>query len=172
MKIEQKNVLIQELKDIIESYTNFYLTDMAGLDAQETSDIRRKCFQKDIKLKVVKNTLFKISLEQAEGNYEELYDSLKQNTTVMFCNTANAPGKVIKDFKSPNNNPKLKAAFIDGSVYVGEEHLSTLASLKSKEELIGDVISLLQSPMKTVMSQLDSGKNILAGVTKTLSERE
>lgn len=172
MKSEQKRALVDELKDIIESYNNFYLTDMSGLNAKETSDIRRKCFKSEIKLKVVKNTLFKIALDKAEGDFKELYDALVQNTSVMFSNNANAPGKLIKSFKSANDNPKLKAAFIDGSVYVGENHLETLASLKTKEELIGDIILALQSPMSKVLSQLNSGKNILGGVVKTLSERE
>ncbi len=172
MKSEQKRTLVEELKDIIESYNNFYLTDMSGLNAKETSDIRRKCFESEIKLKVVKNTLFKLALEKAEGDYKELYDALVQNTSVMFSNTANAPGKLIKKFKSSNDNPRLKAAIIDGSVYVGENYLETLASLKSKEELVGDIILALQSPMNKVMSQLNSGKNVLGGVIKTLSERE
>lgn len=172
MKRERKSALVEELKETVERYTNFYLTNMEGLNAQETSDLRRECFQKGIELKYVKNTLFKIALEQADGNFEDIYDALKENTSIMFCNTANVPGKVIKNFKSSNDKPELKAAFIDGSVYMGPEHLEALANLKSKEELVGDIILLLQSPMKTVIGQLNSGKNTLAGVVKTLSERE
>ncbi len=172
MKGEEKNILIEELKEIVESYPNFYLTNMSGLDAQETSELRRKCFENNIKLKLVKNTLFKLALEKAEGNYEELYDVLKENTSIMFCNIANSPGKIIKNFKSSNDSPSLKAAFIDGSVFVGKDHLETLASLKSKEELLGDVILLLQSPIKTILGQLESSKNTVAGLVKTLSERE
>ncbi len=172
MKSEQKRAKVDELKDIIESYNNFYLTDMSGLNSKETSDIRRKCFQGEIKLKVVKNTLFKLALEKAEGDYKEMYEALAQNTSVMFSNSANAPGKLIKKFKSSNGNPKLKAAFIDGAVFMGEYHLETLASLKTKEELVGDIILALQSPMNKLLSQLNSGKNILGGVVKTLSERE
>lgn len=172
MKREEKNALIEELKQTIESYSNFYLTDTEGLNAKETSDLRRKCFDKEIQLRTVKNTLFKIALERAEGNYEELYEVLKENTSIMFCNVANVPGKLLKSVKSPKDRPALKAAYIDGSIYVGANQLDALANLKSKEELIGDVIFILQSPMKTVLGQLNSGKNILGGVVKTLSERE
>lgn len=172
MKREYKSTLIDELKKTVESYTNFYLTDMSGLNAQETSDLRRECFKKGIELKYAKNTLLKIAFEQSDGNYEELYDALKENTSIMFCETANMPGKVIKKFKSSNDKPSLKAAYIDGSVYFGSDQLDKLASLKSKEELIGDVIHMLQSPIQTVIGQLESGKNTLSGVVKTLSERE
>ncbi len=172
MKREEKNALIEELKQTIESYSNFYLTNIEGLNAQETSDLRRKCFEKEVELKLVKNTLFKLALEKAEGNFEELYEVLKQNTSVMFCNVSNVPGKLIKGFKNPKEKPELKAAYIDGSVYIGANQLDTLASLKSREELIGDIIGILQSPLKTVIGQLNSGKNILGGVVKTLSERE
>jgi large subunit ribosomal protein L10 len=172
MRREQKNALVEELKETVENYSNFYLTDATGLDAKETAELRRKCFESEISLKVVKNTLLKLALDRAEGNYDELYNVLVNNTAVMFCNTANAPGKLIKKLNSSKDKPSLKAAYIDGSVYIGEENLEVLANLKSREELIGDVILLLQSPMKTVLGQLESGKNILAGVVKTLSERE
>jgi len=147
------------------------LADISGLDAQKTHELRKRCFQQNIELIVVKNTFFKKALEQANGNYESIYDSLKENTSVMFCNTANVPGKLIKELNQKDKKPLFKAAYVEESIYVGADQLETLATLKSKEELIGDVILLLQSPMKTVVSQLQSGKNKLAGLVKTLSER-
>jgi len=172
MKREDKNVLIENLKSTIEEYNHFYLADISGLNAQETYELRKKCFEKDIELIVVKNTFFKKALERVEGNYEELYDVLKENTSIMFSNVANLPGKLIKELNKKSEKPLFKAAYVEESVYVGKDLLDSLASLKSKEELIGDIIMLLQSPMKTVLGQLESGKNLLAGVVKTLSERE
>lgn len=172
MKREDKNALIESLKSTIEEYSHFYLTDITGLNAQETYELRKKCFEKDIELVVVKNTFFKQALERAEGNYEELYDVLKENTTIMFSNVANLPGKLIKELNKKSEKPLFKAAYAEESFYVGKELLDSLASLKSKEELIGDVIMLLQSPMKTVLGQLESGKNLLAGLVKAMSERE
>ncbi len=172
MKREDKNALIESLKSTIEEYSHFYLADISGLDAQQTYELRKKCFEKDIELIVVKNTFFKKALERAEGNYEEIYDVLKENTSVMFCNVANVPGKLIKELNKKNEKPLFKAAYAEESIYVGAHMLDSLAGLKSKEELVGDVIMLLQSPMKTVIGQLQSGKNLLAGLVKTLSERE
>ncbi len=172
MKREDKHALIESLKSTVEEYSHFYLADISGLDAQQTYELRKKCFEKDIELIVVKNTFFKRALEASEKDYGELYDVLKQNTSVMLCNVANVPAKLIKELNKKSNRPLLKGAFAEESIYVGEQMLDALASLKSKEELIGDVILLLQSPMKTVLGQLQSGKNTLAGVVKTLSERE
>jgi large subunit ribosomal protein L10 len=172
MKREDKNALIESLKSTIEEYNHFYLTDISGLNAQETYELRKKCFEKDIELIVVKNTFFRKALERAEGNYEELYDVLKENTTIMFSNVANLPAKLIKELNKKNEKPLFKAAYAEESIYVGKDLLEALASLKSKEELVGDIIMLLQSPIKTVLGQLESGKNLLAGVVKTLSERE
>ncbi len=172
MKREDKHVLIENIKEAVDSYSHFYLADISGLDAQQTHELRKKCFEKDIKLTVVKNTFFKRALEASEGNYEELYGVLKENTSVMFCNVANVPAKLIKELNKKNEKPLFKAAFAEESIYVGADQLDALASLKSKEELIGDVIMLLQSPIKTVIGQLESGKNTLAGLVKTLSERE
>jgi large subunit ribosomal protein L10 len=172
MKKEDKNTLINSLKSTIESYSHFYLTDISGLNAQKTYELRKRCYQQNIELVVVKNTFFKKALEQANGDYEGLYDSLKENTSVMFCNTANVPGKLIKELNVKSDKPLFKAAYVEESIYVGITQLETLATLKSREELIGDVILLLQSPMKTVLGQLQSGKNKLAGIVKTLSERD
>lgn len=172
MKKEDKNTLINSLKTTIESYSHFYLADISGLNAQQTYELRKKCFEKDIELVVVKNTFFKKALEQTNGNYSELYGSLKENTSVMFCNVANVPGKLIKELNKKNDKPLFKAAYAEESVYVGAAQLENLASLKSKEELVGDIILLLQSPIKTVVGQLQSGKNKLAGIVKTLSQKE
>ncbi len=172
MKREDKNTLIEKLKDQINAHSHFYLTDVADLNAKDTSDLRRKCFEQEVTLVMVKNTLFKIAMERAERDYEPLYDVLSKNTSVMFCNTANVPGKLIKDFLKEHDKPLLKAAYAEESFFVGEDQLEALASLKSKEELIADVIHLLKSPMKTVISQLQSGGQIITGVLETLSERE
>ncbi|MDD4148468.1 MAG: 50S ribosomal protein L10 [Bacteroidales bacterium] len=172
MKREDKQVLIEELKSTVQEYSHFYLADVSGLNAQQTFELRKKCFEKDIELIVVKNTYFKRALEASGKDYQELFGVLNNNTSVMFCNVANVPGKLIKELNRKSDKPLFKAAFAEESIYVGEHLLDVLASLKSKEELIGDIISLLQSPMKTVLGQLESGKNTLAGLVKTLSERE
>lgn len=172
MKKETKNILIDNLKTIIEKYNHFYLADISGLNAQKTYELRKQCFEKDIELIVVKNTFFKKALEQIDNKYESLYNSLKNNTTVFFCDKANVPGKLIKEFNKKSDKPLFKAAYVEESIFVGSEQLEALATLKSKEELVGDIILLLQSPMKTVIGQLQSGKNTIAGVVKTLQNRE
>jgi len=172
MKREEKNALVESLKTTIEKYNHFYLADISGLNAQETYELRKKCFEKGIELVVVKNTFFKKALEKTGNNYDEIYGALKENTSVMFCDVANVPGKLIKELNKKSEKPVFKAAYAEESIYVGKDLLDSLASLKSKEELIGDVILLLQSPIKTVLGQLESSKNKLAGLVKTLSERE
>jgi large subunit ribosomal protein L10 len=172
MKSTEKQVIIDNLQNQIDSYSHFYLTDISGLNAVDTSDLRRLCFKQDIKLVVAKNTLLRKALENSGKNAEELYVVLKGNTSVMFSETGNIPAKLIKDFSRKRKRPLLKAAYVEESVYVGENQLDTLISLKSKNELIADVVALLQSPMKTVLSQLQSGGNIIHGVLETLKERE
>lgn len=172
MNREDKNALVQQLTEEINKYDHFYLTDIEGLNAESSTDLRGKCYEKGIKLTVVKNTLFKLALEKAEGNFEEIYPVLKNNTAVMFADVANAPGKVIKDFRDKSEKPLLKAAYAAESIFIGDENLEMLASMKSREELIGDVVLLLQSPMKTVISQLQSGGQKITGVLKTLAEKE
>jgi large subunit ribosomal protein L10 len=172
MTREEKNQFIDSLTTRLNEANIFYLADIAGLDAEGSSKLRRTCFNGDIKLEVVKNTLLRKALEKAEGNYDELYDTLKGNTSIMFANTGNAPAKVIKDFRKKNDKPILKGAFIEEAIYIGDENLEFLTSIKSKEELIGDIIALLQSPAKNVVSALKSnagGK--VAGLVKALSER-
>jgi large subunit ribosomal protein L10 len=172
MKSTEKQVIIDNLQNQIDSYSHFYLTDISGLNAVDTSDLRRLCFKQDVKLVVAKNTLLRKALEKSGKNAEELYVALKGNTSVMFSETGNVPAKLIKDFSRKRKKPLLKAAYVEESVYVGENQLEALISLKSKNELIADVVALLQSPMKTVLSQLQSGGNIIHGVLETLKERE
>lgn len=173
MTREDKNLLIDKLTEQINKYPHFYLTDISDLNAETTSKLRRKCFEKQIELIVVKNTLFIKALEKSgKSDFTQLYDSIKGSTSVMFTESGNVPAKLIKEFRKANPKPLLKAAFVEESIYVGENQLEALVSLKSKNELIADVIALLQSPAKNVVSGLQSGRNILAGVVKTLSEKE
>ena len=173
MRREDKNLLIDKLAEQINQYPHFYLTDISDLNAEVTSKLRRKCFEKQIELVVVKNTLFIKALERSgKSDFTQLYDSIKGSTSVMFAETGNVPAKLIKEFRKKNPKPLLKAAFVEESIYVGENQLDALVSLKSKNELVADVIAMLQSPAKNVISSLQSGRNILAGVVKTLSEKE
>lgn len=172
MKSSEKQVIINNLQEQIDSYSHFYLTDISGLNAENTSSLRRQCFNQNVKLVVVKNTLLRKALESSNKNVEEIYDVLKGNTTVMFSENANVPAKLIKDFSKKHKKPVLKAAYVQESIYVGENQLEALIAVKSKNELIADVIALLQSPMKTVIGQLQSGGNIIHGVLKTLGEKE
>ncbi|MDL2241312.1 50S ribosomal protein L10 [Bacteroidales bacterium OttesenSCG-928-L03] len=171
MRKEEKTAIIEGIATTVGEYANFYLTDIATLNAAKTSELRRECNKQEIKLMVVKNTLLKKALEQIEGDFSQLDSSLKGNTAVMFCNNANAPAKLIKTFSKGTDIPKLKAAYVQEGFYIGAENLELLTSIKSKNELIGDVISLLQSPAKNVISALQSGGNTIHGVLMTLSER-
>ena len=172
MRREDKNKIIEEITGKISNSSHIYLADTSELNAAETSDLRRACFNKDIELVVVKNTLLEKALEKSEGDYEELKQVLHGPTSVMFCETGNVPAKLIKEFRKKHERPVLKAAFVEESVYIGDEQLEALANIKSKEELIGDIILLLQSPMKNVISSLQSGANKITGILKTLSEKE
>ncbi len=172
MTREEKNTIIDALTEQINSYGHLYIADVSTMNAGDTSDLRRKCFEKEIKLIVVKNTLLIKAFEKAEKDYSALFDVLNDPSSIMLSDTANLPAKLIKDFRKSHKKPVLKAAFVEKSVYLGDEQLETLAALKSKEELIGDIILLLQSPIKNVLSALQSGNNILTGVLKTLSEKE
>jgi len=171
MTREEKNQAIDNLATRLNDANIFYLADIAGLDAEGSSKLRRTCFNSDVKLEVVKNTLLKKALEKANGEYDELYDTLVGNTSIMFAVTGNAPAKIIKDFRKKSEKPILKGAFIEEAIYIGDENLEFLTSIKSKEELIGDIIALLQSPAKNVVSALQSSGGQLAGIVKTLSER-
>jgi len=171
MKKEDKSAVIKQIATTIGEYTNFYLTDIATLNASKTSSLRRECYKEEIKLVVVKNTLFKKALEQSDKDFSALDPALKGNTAVMFSNSANSPAKLIKSFSKGTNIPKLKAAYVQEGFYVGAENLDLLVAIKSKNELIADVIALLQSPAKNVISALSSGGQIIHGVLKTLAER-
>lgn len=172
MRREEKNTIVDSLAEKLKEYSHFYLTDTAQLNAADTSDLRRKCFENDIKLIVVKNTLLKRALEMSEGNFEELYPVLKGTTSVMFAQTGNAPAKLIKEFRKQHDKPVFKGAYVQESVFIGENMLDTLVSVKTKQELIGDIILLLQSPAKNVVSALQSGGNKIHGVLETLSKKE
>ena len=172
MKREEKSQIIDNLTEQINSFSHFYLADISELNASETSNLRRKCFEQDITLVVVKNTLLKKALEKSEGPYNELYGTLKDSTSVMFCNTGNIPAKLIREFRKTHDKPVLKAAYVEESVYLGDEQLETLAKLKSRNELIADVLLLLQSPMMNVLSALQSGGTNITGVLKALAEKE
>jgi large subunit ribosomal protein L10 len=172
MRREEKSAIIDSLAERLKEYSNFYLTDTAQLNAADTSELRRKCFDNDIKLVVVKNTLLKRALEQSAGNFEELYPVLKGTTSIMFAQTGNVPAKLIKEFRKKHDKPVLKGAYVQESVYLGDNMLDALVSVKTRNELIGDVILLLQSPAKNVISALTSGGNKIHGVLETLSKRE
>ena len=172
MRREEKDSIIDDLREQIDNASHFYLTDISYLNAADTSNLRRKCFEKEIELVVVKNTLLKKALEKSEGKFEELYDILKNSTSIMFCETGNIPAKLIKDFRKSHDRPVLKAAYVEKSIYLGDEQLEMLSSLKSKDELIADVLASLQAPMTNLLSVLQSGGNNMAGVLKTLAEKE
>jgi len=173
MKKEDKTLAIERIAATLKDYGCFYLVDIASLDAEKTSALRRECFKSDIKLMVVKNTLLHKALETLDGEYTELYDALHGSTAMMCANVGNAPAKLIKKFTSKDQPlPRLKAAYVEETVYMGEDQLETLASIKSKNELIADVVALLQSPAKNVISALSSGGSKLHGILETLSKKE
>jgi large subunit ribosomal protein L10 len=172
MTREEKSQVIQDLTAQLADNANIYLADISGLNAGTTSDLRRACFKADIKLAVVKNTLLEKAMEASDREFGELPSVLKGNTSVMYSETGNAPAKVIKAFRKKSEKPLLKGAFIEEAVYIGDEQLDALVDIKSKDELIGEIVTLLQSPAKNVISALKSGGGTLAGIIKTLSEKE
>ena len=173
MTKEEKQSMIDELSNSLDSNGVIYITDISELDAAATSALRRQCFAKNIKLSVVKNTMLKKAMENVKGkDFTELYDVLPGPTAIMLSEVGNVPAKVINDFRKKNNKPLLKGAFVEESIYVGDDQLGTLVDIKSKDELIGEIVGLLQSPAKNVISALNSGKNTIAGLVKTLSEKE
>ncbi|MEY3398960.1 MAG: hypothetical protein RL220_1554 [Bacteroidota bacterium] len=172
MTREEKQQEIAEITEMIASTEVFYLTDTSALDAAATSSLRRECFKAGIRMRVVKNKLLKKALENIEGkNYSPLYPALKGNTSLMLAEVGNVPARLIKDFRAKHPKPLLKAAYIMEDCYVGDDQLPALVSIKSKEELLGDLVSLLQSPARNVVSALQSGGTTIAGVVKTLEER-
>lgn len=171
MRKEDKQVLIDSILSELKACPNFYLTDVSNLNAEKTSQLRRQCFNSGVKMIVVKNALLHKAMQQMEKDYEGLYDVLKGSTALMLCETGNAPAKLIKNFRKTSDRPILKGAFIEECCYIGDDMLDALCSIKSKNDLIADIIALLQSPMKNVISGLQSGGHKLSGILETLSER-
>ncbi|MFB9054860.1 50S ribosomal protein L10 [Formosa undariae] len=172
MTREEKSQVIEELTGQLADNANIYIADISGLNAAKTSDLRRACFKANIKLAIVKNTLLEKAMEASDREFGDLPSVLKGNTSVMYSETGNAPAKVIKDFRKKSDKPLLKGAFIEEAVYIGDDQLDALVDIKSREELLGDIIGLLQSPAKNVISALQSSGGKLAGILKTLSEKE
>ncbi len=171
MNKQDKVKVVEELKSQLANYKSIYLTDIAGLDAVQTSKLRRECFNSDVKLSVVKNTFLERAMSESDNEFGELKDLLKGNTTIMLSKVGNSPAKVIKKFRKDGDKPILKGAFVDEAIYVGDNHIEALFNLKSKEEVIGEIITLLQSPAKNVISALKSSSGKIAGLVKTLSEK-
>ena len=171
MNKQEKNQLIDVLDGMLTENKNFYLADISGLTAEENSSLRRLCFKRDVSLRVVKNSLLKKAMERNDSNFEEFYQTLSGNTSVMFTEVGNFPAKIIKEFRKKHNKPILKAAIIEDCFYLGDDNLDSLVELKSKEELISEIITLLQSPAKNVISSLQSGGNKLSGIVTALKEK-
>ena len=171
MNKEEKVKLVKDLKDQLADYKSIYLTDIAGLDSVQTSKLRKECFNSNVKLSVVKNTFLERAMSDSESDFGELKDLLKGNTTIMLSDVGNSPAKVIKKFRKDGDKPILKGAFVDEAIYIGDEHIEALFKLKSKEEVIGEIISILQSPAKNVISALKSSSGKIAGLVKTLIEK-
>lgn len=173
MNKAQKTQVIENLKERFANSTFFYLADASSLTVMQVNSFRKLCFEQNVQMQVVKNTLIKKALEAGDEakNFSDLYGSLERPTAVLFCETANIPARIIEKFRKTNSKPILKAAYIDSSVYVGDDQIEVLTKLKSKEELVGEIIGLLQSPAKNVISALKSGGSTIAGLLKTLEER-
>ena len=171
MRKEDKQVLIDSILSELKACPNFYLTDVSDLNAEKTSQLRRQCFNSGVKMIVVKNALLHKAMQQMDKDYEGLYDVLKGSTALMLCETGNAPAKLIKSFRKTSDRPILKGAFIEECCYIGDDMIDALCNIKSKNDLIADIIALLQSPMKNVISGLQSGGHKLSGILETLSER-
>ena len=173
MKKEEKSKIIDSLTEQLANNSHFYLTDVSSLTAVKTSQLRRMCFKKDIKMLVVKNSLLQKAMERSAGkDYAPLFATLKGSTAIMFSQVGSDPAKLIKEFRKTNDKPVLKAAFVEECTYIGDNQLNVLASIKSKNELIGEIIGLLQSPAKNVVSALKSSGGKLAGIVKTLSDKK
>jgi len=170
MKKEVKDTIIVELGEQLKAFPHFYLVDLTGLNAEKTSDLRRKCFKNEIKLLMVKNTLLHKAFEASDIDFTPLYECLKGNTAIMFTQVANAPAKLIKEYKK-EGIPALKGAYAEEGIFVGADKLDELVAIKSKNELIADVVAMLQSPVQGVLGALESGANTIHGVLKTLEER-
>lgn len=171
MKREEKNVIVLDLQQKLTSHSTFYITDTSNLSVAKMNGIRRKCFEQGIMFQVAKNTLIRKALEASGQDYSEIFEALKGTSAIMFSNIGNGPAKLIQELRRTGDKPLLKAAYIDSAIFIGDNQLDALTKLKSKEELVGDIIALLQSPAKNVISGLKSSGGKLAGIVKTLSER-
>ncbi len=172
MTREEKNQEIENLTEVLKGTDILYVADIEGLNAEQSSNLRRLCYKNGVKINVVKNTLLKKAMERSEKNFEELFSTLTGNTSIMVSETGNGPARLIQEFRKKGaKKPLLKGAYVQEAIYIGDEQLEALVSLKSKDELIGDIIALLQSPAKNVVSALQSGSNTLGGLLKTLEER-
>jgi large subunit ribosomal protein L10 len=171
MNKEEKHELVIALTEQMKEYGNFYITDTSDLTVAKVNHIRRQCFESDITMQVAKNSLIKKAMEAMGGDFAPIYDVLKGSSSILFSKSSTAPAKLIKQLRKKGEKPILKAAYIDTAIFIGDKQLDTLINLKSKDQLIGEIIGLLQSPAKNVISALQSGGNILAGVVKTLQER-
>jgi large subunit ribosomal protein L10 len=172
MTREEKSKVIEQLTATLADNQNIYLADISGLDAGTTSNLRRACFKAGVSLSVVKNTLLAKAMESSDKDFGDLSTVLKGNTSLMIAEAGNAPAKVIKEFRKKSEKPLLKGAFIEEAIFIGDDQLEALVEIKSREELIGEIIGLLQSPAKNVISALKSGGGTLSGILKTLSEKE
>ena len=171
MNKEEKHELVASLAEQMKEYGNFYITDTSDLTVAKINNIRRQCFESDITMQVAKNSLIKKAMDVVGGDFSQMHDVLKGSSSILFSKSSTAPAKLIKKLRKKGEKPILKAAYIDASIFIGDNQLDTLINLKSKEQLIGEIIGLLQSPAKNVISALQSGGNILAGLVKTLQER-
>jgi len=172
MNREEKHELVSALQEKMQEFGNFYIADTSSLSVAKVNNIRRKCFESGIEMQVAKNSLIRKAIEGLEGDSSEIFAALKGQSALLFSTSGNAPAKLIKALRKGSDKPVLKAAYIDSSIYVGDNHLDSLVSLKTREELIGDIIGLLQSPAKNVISALKSSGSKIAGIVKTLQERE
>ena len=173
MTRDEKRVIVDGLVELLKTYPHFYLCEMGGLNAENTSALRRKCFESGVSLVLVKNTLFRIALEESGNSFvTDLRPLLNGTSSVFFSTVGNVPARLIKDFRSDECPVVLKAAYVEESLYVGDNQLTTLTTLKSREELIADVVMLLQSPAPSLVSALQAGGRLLSGVAKTLESRQ
>ncbi|MDR0414274.1 MAG: 50S ribosomal protein L10 [Prevotellaceae bacterium] len=171
MKKDEKNVIIDRLAELLKGTPNFYLTDISTLNAEKTTELRRKCFEKQVTLVVVKNTLLQKALEKIDFKEADIFSVLKGSTSIMLADVGNVPAKLIKEFRATSEKPVLKAAYVQESLYIGDQALEELVNVKSRDELVGDIVALLQSPAKNVIAALQSGAQTLAGLTKALESR-
>jgi large subunit ribosomal protein L10 len=172
MKKEEKTQLIETLAEKLNSVNSFYLTDISNLNVETSNKLRRLCFKRNIELNMVKNTLLKKAMEKTGKDFDDLYNALKGSTSIMFAEVPNDPAKLIQEFRRTSKKPILKGAYVQESIYLGDDQLNALVNLKSRNELIGDIIWMLQSPVRNIMSALQSGSTILSGIVKTMSDKQ